>query len=140
MSQQIIARVRQAIEFSVKSGSRLRTPDSRKVSCFLVESVGGNGVKVDKLGQTPITWEELGHVVCWLRSRGCNRGESGYTCAIGSTQGSNATEDTLEWCLREFTGRTIMKSSYVAPILAEASIVTVDGKRPNKVTITEAWR
>lgn len=105
-----------------------------------MDSVREGGVRVANIPQTYITWEELSDVVFWLRSRGATQGDAKYTCIIGSTQSSNTKVDTLEWRLRTFTGNNVMKSSYVAPILAEARIVTVDGKRPNTVTLAEAWR
>ena len=80
MSRQLTDDVRRAIESSVKPGSRMRTPDTVRGIDFLVESVGENDIRVDKIPQTPITWKELTDVVSWLKNRGFSCGERGYTC------------------------------------------------------------
>ena len=141
LNQELVRKVRQATENTVPPECKLWTPDQHKGVEFIVDSIGADGIRVNKIPQTPIRWEELADVVAWLKHRGATIGESGYTVNVGSVQGNNAVADTLEWRLRAFTRVTTMKSSYVAPILDRAGIVTVDGsRRPNKVTLTVNWR
>ncbi len=141
MNQESVGKVRQATENAVLPGCKLRTPDQRRGVEFIVDSIGADGIRVNKIPQTLITWKELADVVAWLKRRGATIGESGYTVNVGSVQGNNAVADTLEWRLRASTQVRTMKSSYVAPILDTVGIVTVDGsRRPNKVTLTANWR
>ena len=136
----IVRRVRRAIETTLTPTSWLRTPDRSKGKDFRIDSIGKEGITVNKLPHVSITWEELGNIVSWLMHRGNTRGEQGYTCNVGSIQGSKVVPDTLEWRLREFTGSATMKSSYVAPILEAGGIVLVDGRRPNSITLAAEWR
>ena len=120
-------RVKDAIWSHLCPGTVLRTPDDAKGKKFHVESIGPKGIKVDKLGYTLITWDELEGVVDYLRGRGWVK--------IGASKNNVVSGDTIEGCLRRIHKGKTMKSPFVAPVLEAAGIAAVDGSRPNKMKL-----
>jgi hypothetical protein len=126
----VAGRVELAVRGAVSSGERLATPSGR--GHFTVASYTGD-VLVLLLGEkeawTPLPWRALEQVPDFLRGRGW--------VLIGSAYSTGSTPGTLDAHLKAFLSRAT--AGWVAVILEEAGVITIDRSRPARVRLRPQW-
>ena len=125
--------VEQAVRNTLHVGSVLRTPRGLNKDEFKIDALDPQGLRVSKV--TPyIHWDELEGILCYMNDRD------------GEIRTAPLQEaSTLSGSLDEYLKSTkykinTMRSSYVASILEEAGVVTINRERPHKIRLLPAFK
>jgi hypothetical protein len=123
-------RVEAAVRGAIPAGSRLSTPTGRGE--FTLARYSGEGLVLllgEKEAWTSLPWRALEEIPDLLRGRGWVR--------IGGVYSTASTAGTLDAHLKGFMHR--VTAGWVAVVLEEAEVVTIDRSRPAKVQLRNGW-
>lgn len=114
------------IQARVTPGMKLRTPDEKVGSPFVVEKVDEEGVEVKthRGGRIRISLFTFEMAVKFLDDRG-HRGESWIE-----------VKDQDFQTLLDMENDRVRAASYILAILGAAGVIDVDGRRPNRVRLS----
>ena len=114
-----------------ENGLEYKTPDDQLGSPFTVVGSDNSCIKIETAGGNPITIqrESFTAAIVYLLENG--HLSKTKACAIGANIGDPSP---LDQATRVYS-RGVMVISYIVPILAEAGVVGINGKRPNATWI-----